>query len=165
MDEYINIGRWFSILHRRSQLFVVEASEKLHLTYSEYVMLLRLFDHEGARQDELAAMLYLDKAVVTRTINMLQQKGLIYRQQDPQDKRAKHIYLTDYGREQHTYLRNVIQRWVDYLVADMDPEEVKTIVHGLDHLVERACKADIVQLAKDIPADQLIGGKNHVGTK
>ena len=58
MDEYINIGRWFSVLHRRSQIFVVEACEKLHLTYSEYVMLLRIYDHEGARQDELAAMLY-----------------------------------------------------------------------------------------------------------
>ena len=50
MDEYINIGRWFSVLHRRSQIFVVEACEKLHLTYSEYVMLLRIYDHEGARQ-------------------------------------------------------------------------------------------------------------------
>ena len=58
MDEYINIGRWFSVLHRRSQIFVVEACEKLHLTYSEYVMLLRIYDHEGARQDELATMLY-----------------------------------------------------------------------------------------------------------
>ena len=56
MDEYINIGRWFSILHRRSQIFVVEASARLNLTYSENVMLLRIFDHEGARQDELAAM-------------------------------------------------------------------------------------------------------------
>ena len=52
MDEYINIGRWFSVLHRRSQIFVVEACEKLHLTYSEYVMLLRIYDHEGARQDD-----------------------------------------------------------------------------------------------------------------
>lgn len=75
MDEYINIGRWFSVLHRRSQIFVVEACEKLHLTYSEYVMLLRIYDHEGARQDELAAMLYLDKAVVTRTMTMLEKKG------------------------------------------------------------------------------------------
>ena len=101
MDEYINIGRWFSVLHRRSQIFVVEACEKLHLTYSEYVMLLRIYDHEGARQDELAAMLYLDKAVVTRTMTMLEKKGLVYREQDARDKRAKHVYLTDYGKKQH----------------------------------------------------------------
>ena len=164
MDEYINIGRWFSVLHRRSQIFVVEACEKLHLTYSEYVMLLRIYDHEGARQDELAAMLYLDKAVVTRTMTMLENKGLVYREQDARDKRAKHVYLTDYGKKQHAYLRNVIQRWVDYLVADMAPADVETIVKGFDHLVDRACRADIRKLARDIPEDQPLGpakGDDH----
>ena len=39
-------------------------------------MLIRIFDHEGAKQDELAAMLYLDKAVVTRTINLLVDRAL-----------------------------------------------------------------------------------------
>ncbi len=160
MDEYINIGRWFSILYRRSQIFVVEACEKLHLTYSEYVMLLRIYDNEGARQDELAAMLYLDKAVVTRTMNMLEQKGLVYREQDTRDKRAKHVYLTDFGKEQHAYLRNVIKRWVDYLVEDMEPQDVKIIVKGIDHLVERACQANIYKLVKNIPEDEPAGGKN-----
>ncbi len=159
MDEYINIGRWFSILYRRSQIFVVEACEKLHLTYSEYVMLLRIYDHEGARQDELAAMLYLDKAVVTRTMNMLEQKGLVYREQDTRDKRAKHVYLTDFGKEQHAYLRNVIKRWVDYLVEDMEPQDVEVIVKGIDHLVERACQADIYKLAKNIPENESAGGE------
>lgn len=38
-------------------------------------MLIRIFDNEGAKQDELASMLYLDKAVVTRTVNLLQEKA------------------------------------------------------------------------------------------
>ena len=149
MDEYINIGRWFSVLHRRSQIFVVEACEKLHLTYSEYVMLLRIYDHEGARQDELAAM------------TMLENKGLVYREQDARDKRAKHVYLTDYGKKQHAYLRNVIQRWVDYLVEDMEPAEVEVIVKGFDHLVDRACRADIRKLARDIPEVEMTRGNGH----
>lgn len=74
---------------------------------------------KGAKRDELASMLYLDKAVVTRTVNLLQEKGLIYREQDENDRRVRHIYLTDHGREQHHFLRNIIQGWVDYLVADM----------------------------------------------
>ena len=90
-------------------------------------------------------MLYLDKAVVTRTMTMLEKKGLVYREQDARDKRAKHVYLTEYGKEQHAYLRNVIQRWVDYLVADMAPADVETIVKGFDHLVDRACRAAIRQ--------------------
>ena len=157
MDDYVNVGRWFSILHRRSQLFVVEACQELNLTFSEYIMLIRIFDNEGAKQDELASMLYLDKAVVTRTVNLLQEKGLIYREQDENDRRVRHIYLTDYGREQHNFLRNIIQGWVDYLVADMNEEEVRVLFNGFGHLVERACAADLVKLAKDLTA----GGEVH----
>lgn len=157
MDDYVNVGRWFSILHRRSQLFVVEACQKLHLTFSEYIMLIRIFDHEGAKQDELASMLYLDKAVVTRTVNLLQEKGFIYREVDPADRRIKHIYLTDFGRQQHQFLRNIIQGWVDYLVRDMDEEEVQTMFHGFNQLVERACHADLVKLARNLPS----GGNVH----
>ena len=151
MDDYVNVGRWFSILHRRSQLFIVEACQKLHLTFSEYIMLIRIFDNEGAKQDELANMLYLDKAVVTRTVNLLQEKGFIYREVDPADRRVKHIFLTEYGREQHQFLRNIIQGWIDYLVKDMDPAEVKGMFEGFHKLVDRACEADLVELAKHVP--------------
>ena len=157
MDDYVNVGRWFSILHRRSQLFVVEACQELNLTFSEYIMLIRIFDNEGAKQDELASMLYLDKAVVTRTVNLLQEKGLIYREQDENDRRVRHIYLTDYGREQHNFLRNIIQGWVDYLVADMNEEEVQTLFKGFGELVSRACDVDLVKLARELPA----GGEAH----
>ena len=65
--DYVSIGRCFTILHRRSQAFVTAACARLHLTYSEYVLMIRLYDAEGASQEELASMLYLDKAVVTRS--------------------------------------------------------------------------------------------------
>ena len=157
MDDYVNVGRWFSILHRRSQLFVVEACQKLNLTFSEYIMLIRIFDNEGAKQDELASMLYLDKAVVTRTVNLLQEKGFIYRKQDEVDRRVRHIYLTEHGRAQHQFLRNIIQGWVDYLVADMSEDEVQVLFNGFGELVSRACNVDLVKLARELPA----GGEVH----
>ena len=151
MDDYVNVGRWFSILHRRSQLFVVEACQKLHLTFSEYIMLIRIYDHEGTKQDELANMLYLDKAVVTRTVNLLQEKGFIYREVDAADRRIKHIYLTDFGCQQHQFLRNIIQGWVDYLVRDMDEEEVS------NYNVGDILPVFIFYDDKDIELDRVIG--------
>lgn len=161
MDDYVKLGRWFSVVHRRSQLFVTEACAHLALTYSEYVMLIRIFDHEGVRQDDLAAMLYLDKAVVTRTINLLQKKDLIYREPDAADKRVRHIYLTEHGKEQHIYLRNIIQCWVDYLIADMTQGEVDTMVAGFRTLVERAISAKFASLIEQIPEDTLVKGEDH----
>ena len=80
--DYLDIAHCFGVIRRRSQAFVVEACEKLHLTYSEYALLLKLYDAEGCSQDDMAGMLYLDKAVVTRVIKTLEGKGFIYREQD-----------------------------------------------------------------------------------
>ena len=160
-DNYVNVGRWFTLLHRRSQQFVNEACAQLELTFSEYIMLIRIFDHEGAKQDELATLLCLDKAVVTRTINSLQKKGLIYREQDNSDRRVRHIYLTDYGKRQHIYLRNIIQKWVDYLVEDMSPEQINFMIKGFDQLVTKAIACDITKLAQNIPMNKPLPLSNH----
>ena len=55
------------------------------------------------------------------------------------------------------FLRNIIQGWVDYLVADMNEEEVQTLFKGFGELVSRACDVDLVKLARELPA----GGEAH----
>lgn len=153
MDEYLNAGRWFSILYRRSQLFIVEACQKLNLTFSEYTLLMHIFNDEGAKQDEVASSLYLDKAVVTRTVNLLQEKGFIYREQDTQDRRVKHLYLTEYGRQQYNFLHGVLDGWIEYLVKGMSNEDIQRLFGDFDRLVDRACEADLVKLAKKVTTE------------
>ena len=106
--DYLNVARCFAILHRRSQNFLVEACQKLGLTYSEYVLFMRVFENEGTSQEDLAALLFVDKAVVTRTMKLLEEKNLIYREKDAVDRRMKRIYLTEFGRSQQEFLVKVL---------------------------------------------------------
>lgn len=153
MKEYVDLARWFSILYRRSQQFVVEAGEELGLTYSEYVLLLRLYDHEGAMQDELAASLFLDKAVVTRTVNSLEKKGYLTREADEMDRRIRHVYLTDFARAQYPFLCNILQRWTEYLCKGLKKSEVKVMFGIFGKLTDRACAADLAVIAQNIPKE------------
>ena len=107
--DYLDIAHCFGVIRRRSQAFVVEACEKLHLTYSEYALLLKLYDAEGCSQDDMAGMLYLDKAVVTRVIKTLEGKGFIYREQDDKDRRMKRLYVTEFGKTQEEFIKNIIK--------------------------------------------------------
>ncbi len=141
--DYVSVGRCFTILYRRSQAFVTAACARLHLTYSEYVLLIRLYDAEGASQEELAAMLYLDKAVVARTLATLEQKGMIRREQDSRDRRVKRIYSTEFALTQKAYLQGIIRTWVKYLASAMDPAEVDTTIRGFHDAAERACQLKI----------------------
>ena len=148
--DYINIGRCFSILHRRSQLFVTAACERLHLTYSEYVMLLRIFSSEGLSQDELAALLLLDKAVVTRTAAMLEEKGMIRREKDGRDRRMKRLYPTEQAKAEKNALEEILRTWVDFLRQDMPEEEAEAVAGGVLSLSEKACRANIPELVREL---------------
>ena len=140
--DYMNVARCFGILHRRSQAFVVDACQKLHLTYSEYVMLLRIYGQEGCSQEDMAAQLHVDKAVVTRVIKLLEEKNFIYREKDSTDRRIKRIYLTELGRSQEGFLKDVVNRWGRYLSSGMKPEVVTVLLEGFQDLAERSGTAD-----------------------
>ena len=150
MDNYVNAGRWFSILYRRSQQFIVEACQRMGLTFSEFTLLVRIHDTPGVKQDDLAKVLFLDKAVVTRTINSLEQKGFIVRSQDKLDKRVKHVYLSVEAESYYPFLHNVLKRWMDYLCEGMKGKDIEKMEKLFHHLTERACEAVLPDLAKDI---------------
>ena len=145
--DYLNVARCFAILHRRSQNFLVEACQKLGLTYSEYVLFMRVFENEGTSQEDLAALLFVDKAVVTRTMKLLEEKNLIYREKDAVDRRMKRIYLTEFGRSQQEFLVKVLNSWADYLVAGMERSEITQLMQGFHKLAERYCQADFRKIS------------------
>lgn len=144
--DYRSTARSFGILDRRSQNYIVTACASLGLTFSEYVLMLNLYENEGVRQDDMAALMCVDKAVVARTIKMLESKELVSRVQGTTDKRVKRIYATPAGKEQEEFLRNVLQRWIDYLSAGVDPLVVPALLQGFAQLAQRAKTADFSKI-------------------
>ena len=144
--ENLQVARCFSILDGRSRSYVLEACCPLQLTYSEYVLLLRLFDCEGASQEDLSRALQTDKSAVARTLKLLEQKGFICREKDAEDRRIKRIRLTEYGRMQHPFLLSVMNSWVNYLIDTLSPQDVSCVERNFRILAERSSKADFRKL-------------------
>ena len=145
MDD-LDAARIFSVLNRRSQSYVVAACAKLDITYSEYILLIRIYESEGLSQDDLSAMLYVDKAFVTRVVKLLEAKNLIRREKDSVDRRVKRIFLTEYGRTQHEFLLDVLYRWTEYLVEGLDKRIFADTLKGLEHLANRSIEADFQEV-------------------
>jgi len=146
--DCLKMGHCFSVLHRRSQMFIVTACEHLQLTYSEYALLIRLYEQEGVSQEKLSDLLFLDKAVVTRTINSLEKKELIRREQDPKDRRVKRVYLTERAIGEKGYLLGVLRAWMQYLFKDFGEDELSRLAHCMEHISHRAADANIQGLAR-----------------
>lgn len=69
--------------------------KSLGLTRSQWWVLTHLYRNDGVTQSELAELLEVEKATLGRLLDRLETKGWVRRAADPQDRRAKRVYLTE----------------------------------------------------------------------
>ena len=83
----------------------------------------------------LADRLSLDPATVVRTVDSLEQRGLVSRRRDTEDRRRVFVEFTEQGRDTQ---RSSRQRFRDSVVATfraMSPEGRVALVQGLQEFV------------------------------
>ncbi|MFZ3035559.1 MAG: MarR family transcriptional regulator [Parvibaculum sp.] len=88
------------------------------------VQLLRL--GEGMRQNALAAHLGIEGPSLVRQIDALEEAGVLERRPDPEDRRAKALYLTPRGRRQVATIEPLIAEIRQNLLAEVSAEEMET---------------------------------------
>ncbi|MBN3786680.1 MarR family transcriptional regulator [Burkholderia sp. Ac-20353] len=69
----------------------------LGLTYSQYLVMMVLWEHEQATVGELKACLHLDNGTLTPLLKRMEQARHIVRSRDPADERRVIIALTPEG--------------------------------------------------------------------
>lgn len=74
-------------------------------------------------QEELAECLDLDKGRIARTISMLEEKGLVCRNTNDQNRRQKLVSLTEKGIEICERICEVYQAWNDICYQGFTEEE------------------------------------------
>jgi len=71
----------------------------IDMTSEQWALLCRLWEREGRSQKELAECSFKDTANITRMIDVLEGRGIVYREKDKHDRRTYRIFLTDEGRK------------------------------------------------------------------
>ena len=72
--------------------------EPLGLTYTQYIVMLVLWEGDGLRVGDLGERLRLDSGTLTPLLKRLERDGLVERARDKQDERRVLVFLTDEGR-------------------------------------------------------------------
>ena len=87
-----------SDLARLLKTYVDQQARRYGMTRAQWQLLSRLERSEGLKQAELAEMLDLQPITLTRLVDRLCDNGLIERRADPNDRRAKRLFLTKEAR-------------------------------------------------------------------
>ncbi len=79
--------------------YLDESFKDLGLTKLEGVYLATLFEKDGVSLIDLTNNVHMDKANTTRVINILEEKGYVFRKTDEKDSRKFKIYITERAKE------------------------------------------------------------------
>lgn len=111
---------------RKSQAYLARALLKYDLTVAEQPFFMALQHREGVTQEELTAMACVDKAATARAVRSLEEKGYLYREQDPNDRRQNRLYPTELADELAVYVHDELMRFNRLLVKGIDPAALRT---------------------------------------
>ncbi|MBN1259138.1 MAG: MarR family transcriptional regulator [Anaerolineae bacterium] len=82
-----------------------------------------LAEEDGRTHSELAALMYVAPATVTKMVQRMEKTGYVMRRDDPDDQRVSRVYLTEAGRAVLIRLREVFESLNAETFADFSPEE------------------------------------------
>ena len=103
---------------------------------AKWAVLARLERFEGLKQAELADMLDLQPISLTRLLDSLCDSGLIERRADPDDRRAKRLFLTEAARPLLHRLSELGEELMETALAGLDRDQQQTLLAGLSTIKE-----------------------------
>ena len=71
--------------------------KKLNLTYTQYIVMMVMWEKECVSSRELAECLHLDYGTLTPVLKRLETAGYLTRKRDPMDERLLILEITDEG--------------------------------------------------------------------
>ena len=94
-EKYISIHNQFSIIYRHGKMMHDRAMRCFGLTGQQMGYMRMIHEHPGISQEAIVRMTRIDKGAVAKSIRDMVDKGYVIRNQNPEDKRAYCLYLTD----------------------------------------------------------------------
>ncbi len=73
--------------------------DKIDLTYTQYIVMMILWEKESVTVKEMGELLYLDSGTLTPVLKKMEHKGLIIRRRSCHDERILIVSLTEAGRK------------------------------------------------------------------
>ena len=81
--------------------------DEFNLTYTQYIVLLVLWEKDHLSVKEIGEKIYLDSGTLTPLLNKLENKGLIKKETNKKDERGLLISLTKKGSDLKSQVTNV----------------------------------------------------------
>lgn len=159
MYGHTSIGRSILVIDKYFKMFFKKALKKYDLNAAEGMVLLVLLEQDGKTgteifneihedifgksQDQIIDELHYDKGVMTRTMQSLESKGYVIRNNNPDDSRSFIFTLTHIAFTLKPDLIAILKEWNYILLKDIDHlDVVKKEIEKMSQNAQRIIKGE-----------------------
>lgn len=123
--------------HAISRMYNNEAVNH-ELTTTTGFILLNIDSHEGTPSTHIGPLMGMEATGLTRTMNQLEEKGIIKRKKDKQDARVVRIMLTQKGKKKKEVSKQTVKDFNSLIAEKYTADELATFHRMLEDITQLA---------------------------
>ncbi|MFT3972981.1 MAG: MarR family winged helix-turn-helix transcriptional regulator [Amaricoccus sp.] len=113
-----------------------QQSRDLPMTSAQLQVIARLARNEGISQAALAGLLDIEPMTLSRHVDRMEVAGLVVRQPDPSDRRARRLFTTELARDLLAPMRARAEALYEEALAGVGPAQRETLFVALQAMID-----------------------------
>jgi DNA-binding MarR family transcriptional regulator len=105
--------------------------------------LISIDPENGTPSTALGPKMGMEATSLSRTLRMMEDKGLIERRKNPEDGRSVLIHLTDFGQEMREFSKSVVKTFDQVVKHEIDPDKIEVFLEVAYKINEIVCSKKI----------------------
>jgi DNA-binding MarR family transcriptional regulator len=139
-----SIRSWMDVFMHRSMRGWGLFARSTGISMPQFSIMMQLHYRGACGMSEISERFEVSPAAASQLVDKLVHSGLIQREEDPNDRRAKLLNLTDKGKDLIQQGIDERYRWVDQLAEKLTEEERVQISEALDIMTQAAERLEAV---------------------
>ena len=119
----IPIGKLISIIARGHNIYLNHNLKDLDITATQMHLLYEISNQDNINQENIALRCNINKGAVARSIRKLEEKGLVEREIDTENRRQNKVSLTEKGRKTLYQSSKIFNNWELEVFSDNEAEK------------------------------------------
>ena len=130
------------------QTFQKKIAGKFRELSKNQPMVIKIIGTEGEiMPSTLGKYTGMEKSSLTRMVDDLEKKGVVFRKTDPGDRRKVLVSLTEKGLDYYNCLNRITTEMADEILQFVDNKDVEDYMHSLETMVKILRKIDFSRTA------------------
>ncbi|NLS37891.1 MarR family transcriptional regulator [Fructobacillus tropaeoli] len=120
----LEVFRQMGSVSRRATKEMNQAASQYQLENNLFLYLIRIVEHEGLTQSDLAELIQVDKTTLSRSLKKLDDRGYIDKVTDAQNKNYKQLYPTQKARDRYEVLAKLERQYIKGRLSTLSATEL-----------------------------------------